>query len=256
MDQTRNVYKKAFVELVDHIREEVINGKEVLFVADLNRFYEKLVNDLIGDESDVSSNVRKLEEKIMNYFGDRIQLVRAKTIRGNLICDKKYTTEEAIRLSDKQNIQTKIRDVALFLRREVLQADYIPLPSTVSLEDIRKGEVNTPEDLVKFFRYLVGGPYVGRELTAPKSYRITSISEVVVFEAISGRRRPAKHLQIGMAIKSLTGSKKVATMLNRLGHCINYNGIKELETGLTYNCSNANQITPSGMSKEKSCSTG
>ena len=121
--QTRNAHKKAFVALADHITEEVINGKEVLFVADLNRFYEKLVNDLIGDESDVSSNVRKLEEKIMNYFGDRIQLVRAKTIRGNLIGNKKYTAKEAIQLSDKQNIQAKIRDVALFLRREILQAD-------------------------------------------------------------------------------------------------------------------------------------
>ena len=50
----------------------------------------------------------------MNYFGDRIPLVRAKTIGGNLICDKKYNIEEAIRLSDKQNIQTKIRDVTLF----------------------------------------------------------------------------------------------------------------------------------------------
>ena len=59
-----------------------------------------------------------------------------------------------------------------------------------------------------------------------------------------------------MAIKSLTGSKKVATILNRRGHCINYNGIEELETELTYNCSNANQITPAGMSNEKSCSTG
>ena len=137
-----------------------------------------------------------------------------------------------------------------------MQADCTPLPSTVSLEDICKDEVNTPEDLVKFFRYLVGGPYVGRELTAAKNYRITSISEDVVSAATSGRRRPAKHLQIGMAIKSETGSKKVVTMLNRLGHCINYNGIEELETELTYNCSNANQITPSGMSKEKSCSTG
>ena len=257
--QTRNAHKKAFVALADHITEEVISGKEVLYVADLIRFYEELVNDLIDDKSDVSYNARKLERKLMNNFGDRIQLVRPKTIRGNLICDKKYTTEEAIRLSDKQNIQTKIRDVALFLRREVLQADYTPLPSTVSLEDIhiRKGEVNTPEDLVKFPRYLVGGgPYLGRELAAAKSYRITSISEDVVFVATSGRRRPAKHSQIGMAIKSLTGSKKVVTMLNRLGHCINYNGIEELETELTYNCSNANQITPSGMSKEKSCSTG
>ena len=59
-----------------------------------------------------------------------------------------------------------------------MQADYIPLPSTVSLEDIRKGGINNPEDLVKFFRYLVGGAYVGRELTAPKSYRITSILKV------------------------------------------------------------------------------
>ena len=31
-----------------------------------------------------------------------------------MICDKKYTTEEAIPLSDKQNIQTKIADIALF----------------------------------------------------------------------------------------------------------------------------------------------
>ena len=122
--QTRNAHKKAFIALANHITEEVINRKQILFVADLNRFYEELVNDFADNESDVSYNARKLKGKILNYFGDRIQLVRAKTIRGNMICDKKYTTEEAIRLSDKQNIQTKIRDVALFLRREVLQADY------------------------------------------------------------------------------------------------------------------------------------
>ena len=102
----------------------------------------------------------------------------------------------------------------------------------------------------------VGGSYVARESRAAKSYRIKFISEDAVLATTSGRRRPAKHLQIGIAIKSLIGSKKVVTMLNRLGHCINYNGIEELETELTYNCSNANQITPSGMSKKKSCSTG
>ena len=118
--QTRNAHKKAFVALADHITEEVISRKEVLFAADLNRFYEEPVNDLIDDESGVSYNARRLEGKIMNYFGDRIQLVRAKTIRGNLICEEKYTIEEAIQLSDKQDIQTKIRDVALFSRREVL----------------------------------------------------------------------------------------------------------------------------------------
>ena len=102
----------------------------------------------------------------------------------------------------------------------------------------------------------VGGSYVARESRAAKSYRIKFISEDAVLATTSGRRRPAKHLQIGIAIKSLIGSKKVVTMLNRLGHCINYNGIEEPETELTQNCSNANQITPSGMSNEKSCSMG
>ena len=78
----------------------------------------------------------------------------------------------------------------------------------------------------------------------------------MVLAATSGRRKSAKHLQIAIAIKSLTGSKKVVTMWNRLGHCINYNGIEELEMKLTCNCSNANQITPSEMSKEKSYSAG
>ena len=99
--QNRNANKKVIAALENHITEEVKNRKEVLLVADLNRIYEELVNDLVDDESDVSYNFRKLEGKIMNFFGDRIRLVRAKTITGNMICDKKYTTEEAIRLSDK-----------------------------------------------------------------------------------------------------------------------------------------------------------
>ena len=64
--QTRNIHKKAFVELANHITQGVINRKEVLFVADLNRFCKELVNDLVDDESEVSYNARKLEEKIMN----------------------------------------------------------------------------------------------------------------------------------------------------------------------------------------------
>ena len=100
--QTGNAHEKALLALVDHITEEVINGKEVLFVANLNRFYEELVNDLIDDEPDVNYNARKLEGKIMNYFGDRIQRVRAKTIRGNLICDKKYITDYHISRTFRQ----------------------------------------------------------------------------------------------------------------------------------------------------------
>ena len=95
--QTRNAHKKAFVVLANHITEEFINRKEVLFVADVNRFYEEVVNDLFDDESNVSYNARKLEQKIMNYFGNPIHLLREKTITGNMIYDKNYRSNLIIR---------------------------------------------------------------------------------------------------------------------------------------------------------------
>ena len=64
---------------------------------------------------------------------------------------------------------------------------------------------------MEFFRYFVEGAYDGRELTTAKTLRIKSISEDTVFAAKSGRRRPVKHLQIEMTIKSLTVSRKVIT---------------------------------------------
>ena len=41
--------------------------------------------------------------------------------------------------------------LSFFLVREVLQAYTKPLRNTISLEDIRRGDVNTQEDLVIFF---------------------------------------------------------------------------------------------------------
>ena len=91
------------------------------------------------------------------------------------------------------------------MRREVLQANYKTLPNTAIVGGNCKGEVNTPE----IWWNSVGGLYIGHELTAARTYRIKSISEDVVFATTSGRQRPAKHLQIGIAIKSLTGSEKL-----------------------------------------------
>ena len=72
-----------------------------------------------------------------------------------------------------------------------MQAAYKPLPYTVSLEDICKGEDNTPEDLVKVFCLSCWRALCrSRALVAAKTYRPKSISEEVVIAATFGRRRP------------------------------------------------------------------
>ena len=59
--------------------------------------------------------------------------------------------------------------LSFFLVREVLQAYTKPLRNTISLEDIRRGDVNTQEDLVIFFLptsdLTFNRWHTGRELT-------------------------------------------------------------------------------------------
>ena len=48
---------------------------------------------------------------------------------------------------------------------------------------------------------------------------------------------------LGMAIKSLTGSKTVLQILNRYGYCSSYNTIQEIETELTFKANKRGNFT-------------
>ena len=50
-----------------------------------------------------------------------------------------------------------------------------------------------------------------------------------------------------MVMKSLTGSWKVIEILNRLGHCVSYYLVEEIETELTYAANEKDTLNPSGM---------
>ena len=68
--------------------------------------------------------------------------------------------------------------------------------------------------------------------------------------------QPRKHVMLGIAMKSLTGSKKVLEMLNRYGHCISYHTAEEIETEMTFGTREANQVTPHGMIRNPQYGTG
>ena len=78
------------------------------------------------------------------------------------------------------------------------------------------GETEIPEEVLQFFKYLIIGADNRTSGSSSKLRRIRSISEDVVYSMTSGRKKPSKHLKLGLVIKSLTGSKKVIEMLNHL----------------------------------------
>ena len=61
---------------------------------------------------------------------------------------------------------------------------------------------------------------------------------------------------MGLGVKSLTGSKKVINVLNRLGHCINYNTAEALETQLASEITEREIATPDGLLRQPGLITG
>ena len=77
-----------------------------------------------------------------------------------------------------------------------------------------------------------------------------------VFLVTNGRKKPSKHLKLGLAVKSMTGSKKLIGMLNRYGHCVSYTTTEEFETELTFTITSASKISPPDLVPDSSLTVG
>ena len=189
------------------------------------------------------STSQSLEEKLRHHFGDRINIQKGKTKRGNLLFSKHLSVEKAMRKehSMKSKLNVKIRDVAFALRLSIAEAEHKPLPPDITVADILYDEVNVPDEVNKFF---IWGPDNRTLKSNTKQRRINSISEDFVFAVTSGRKKPAKHLKVGLTVKRLTGSKKLIEMLNRLGHSVSYSTLEELETEMAFTATKESRVTP------------
>ena len=137
-----------------------------------------------------------------------------------------------------------------------MYASSIKLPEHLKVEDIFKGEVKVPDLVQNFFKCFIGGPDSCKWDSECRKRRIKSISQDVVFSSTSAIKKPSKHLQLGLAIKSLTRSQKVMEILHRMGHCVSYSTVKELETELTFKANKNSKETPFGMKTTSEFNTG
>ena len=77
-----------------------------------------------------------------------------------------------------------------------------------------------------------------------------------VFSVTNGRKKPSKHFKLGLAVKSMTGSKKLNGMLNRYEHCVSYTTTEKLETELTFTATSASKISPPDLVLDSSLTVG
>ena len=97
-------------------------------------------------------------------------------------------------------------EAALNLRNAIKDADVVFLSKELTTEGIYKGKTDISDLLKTFITYLISAPDIKRNNTASKTCRIESICQGIIYAATAGRKKPGKHLQLGVVMKSLTGS--------------------------------------------------
>ena len=211
----------------EYVQKSVISDKRAeLFTSVYARYLDFCSS---ADESPMQKF--SLIRNITSKFGSKIkaQCPTGKKL-GNILYNADIAADSVRVAFDYSDSEERLLNkAALLLRKQLLKAPKKVLPDNPTLDDVRDGDVTVPQPVKNFFKVFYTGNISG-ECGKRVHRRIDSSSQDAMFIVQRGRVKTAKHVTLGMALKSITGSKKLVQVMNRFGHCINYNSLEELET--------------------------
>ena len=92
--------------------------------------------------------------------------------------------------------------------------------------------VNIPECLSEFLYALLVKESDKASQSTKTDGLVNSIAQDCIHAITTDRQKPAKHILLPWAVKSLTGNVKLIKIFNRRGHGISYSQWEELDTAL------------------------
>ena len=148
-----------------------------------------------------------------------------------------------LKMTDVGEDQQACRELfnsAMFLRSVILEmAD--TLPEVPRAGDLTDAAVNAPVPLYNFLVWLLSGTSRGSlgisavrraETSQVVHQHALSILQDLVYCTTNGRLRTCKHLALPVAVRHLTRSTQVVSLLNRYGHGCSASKLAEYETAL------------------------
>ena len=144
---------------------------------------------------------------------------------------------------------------ATILRNRILSLKSSPLNEEWSAEHIINGEVDIPENFQNFHKILYTGSESG-PCSSCKTRLFNSSSADVIFACPGGKLIPGKRLSLELALKSVTGSKSVVSLLNRFGHCNGDETVRRMDMSFEEVVNQNDTILPSHIQISPNLSTG
>ena len=126
-----------------------------------------------------------------------------------------------------------IKKAAEYLRQDILlyQVRSMKTSWPPTVEELSGEARDFPENLMEFFTSL----FFEDKRHQPNDY--TSIPRLIdsymadrIHAVTRGKVMTAKHFVLGMGLHNMTRSKKLIQLINKLGHCIDYNAVCDILT--------------------------
>lgn len=196
---------------------------------------------------------RKLKEKIVDHFGDRLKFWQpSRRDTSELVYAADLNTGEAVQaVYEATASESKIvADAASIFRRDNLTAhskmkDNAPRPPSPSYLQLES--TKPPQSLLEFMSLVISSKSL--KAAGSKTARLSgSFAEDVSCAATRGRWTVPKHLLRGVTMHHLTGKADVVTILHRYGHCQSYTRLLELETAMANQIQLRDSLLPANIS--------
>ncbi|CAG9812927.1 unnamed protein product [Phaedon cochleariae] len=270
-----NMSKKATKEVTTEVQEDMDNETNEEGSTDGVDNADNETTEEVGVEGDDDAAAEKTKciicNKVTKYKNRKKVKMSKMTVNAKVEAFKKKITiitpcggktiiapydVTTISNLDALKKEDTLQRAAIHLRNVIFQMKKKTLPNKVETKDLIAGECDIPEILKTFYKTVLGGFNYHQRHASNLDLRSETLSSDLIYATTRGRIKPAKQIELGIALKSLTNSKKVLNIMNKLGHCISYSVIEELETEAAYTSFNKSSLCPSNIIMKNDLHTG
>lgn len=256
---SRQIHAETFESISAFITTEVIeNGQAILATSLLSMYKAEYIGNGGKNEDIRSYGSQALMRKVQDKFAKKISIVLFNHHKGNFLYSSALS-ESAARsslLNDKDERQSTLRNAALHLRKEILQMAKWETPYPTSVETLKTCSPDLPDDLMLFFRTLLCGLRKPNANNDSVDRKAMAMSSDAAYNVSRGAVRPWKQTVLGLGIGTLTGSKLILRILNRMGYSLSYDEVKALETEFAYTTDETDHYAPDGIKLKPDLGTG
>ena len=208
-----------FLSVKQYINSQILGKKQAVPMAVLHNIYGLQIND--------TRYRSKLKGRILNEFKDKLTFLSVHGKKSEIVIDATVPASEI----GFENRNGCILKAAEYIRQEILQyASNLPeLSWPPQLDELLSDEWSPPSNLISFLTTLLYHPNRSKASTTVTRI-VDSYASDLIYGATHGRTMTDKHVLLGLGLHNMTGQHNVVRVANRLGHCISYDTVCEIET--------------------------